>query len=54
MHQHFQEYRISGTEWFEDISFDEAVLYAEELFNSNEFKRCEQIRKDIYEREQRT
>lgn len=53
MHQHFHEYRISGTEWFEDISFDEVVLYAEELFNSSEFKRCEQIRKDAYERKQR-
>jgi hypothetical protein len=50
IHQHFDEYRIDGTEWFQGISFDEAVTYIDSLFARDEYERCNRVRKASYER----
>ena len=50
LHLHFNDNRIEGTEWFQDLDFDDVVSYAESLMNSCEFARCNQIRKEYNER----
>lgn len=50
-HFKFKHARIKGTEWFdkEQITFDEVCEYIDNLFASNEYKKCNQIRKDFTE-----
>ena len=45
-HQHFTAYRIPGTEWFhgDDLTFDDVVTYLDELFASEEYRLCNQVR----------
>lgn len=44
MHDHFAEYRKSGSEWFEGITFESAVEYLVQLTSSDEFVKCNSIR----------
>lgn len=45
MHTHFAKYRIPGTEWFKDVTFEEVVSKLVELTSSDEYHRCNEIRK---------
>lgn len=47
IHSYFNKYRISGTEWFKDISFEEVIEYVDKLFTSNEYQTCNEIRKNV-------
>lgn len=47
MHDHFAEYRKPGTEWFEGITFETAVSYLIELTSSDEFVKCDKIRRQF-------
>lgn len=54
MHEKFKQYRIANTEWFynkEDVSGDELFSSAcselKALFTSSEYKKCNEIRKNI-------
>lgn len=44
MHDHFAEYRKSGSEWFEGITFESAVEYLVKLTSSDEFVKCNTVR----------
>lgn len=44
MHDHFAEYRKSGSEWFEGITFESAVEYLIKLTSSDEFVKCNTVR----------
>lgn len=48
-HCHFDRARISGTEWFDGtkVSFEEAVNFIDELFNSESYERVNEIRKNF-------
>ena len=48
LHCHFQDHRIKGTEWFKDLNFDETICYVQQQMQSQEFKRCEEARKQYY------
>ena len=50
MHGIYQDNRIEGTEWFENLDFKEIVAKVEELMNTDEFKLCENVRKEFYQR----
>lgn len=46
MHDHFEDYRIKNTEWFnENITFKDAVIYLLSLFSSVGYKKCNELRK---------
>ena len=47
MHTHFAEFRKSGTEWFEGITFEEAVSYLVTLTSSDDFVRCNTVREQF-------
>lgn len=51
-HLHFQDYRIEGTEWFhgEDLDFDTICSYLDGLFQSEEYRLCNQVRKEYTEK----
>ncbi len=49
LHTFFSMYRVPGTEWFKDLPFETAVAKAVELFSSDEYRRCNEIRKNFYE-----
>ena len=49
-HTHFDRYRIPNTEYFEKLSFEEAVAFIDGLFNSKSYSICNQIRKEVYEK----
>lgn len=55
MHDKFAKYRIPKTEWFHDKSdpdgtslFYNAIKELELLFSSDDYKRCNDLRKSIY------
>ena len=55
MHNKFHSYRIPNTEWFYDesdptgeILFDNMVIYMELLFSSASYKKCNELRKQIW------
>lgn len=57
LHNKFDKYRINGTEWFFDnldtsgeLLFNKVVEQMRLLFSSSEFKRCNELRKIIYEK----
>ena len=50
LHMHFQEYRITGTEWFVNITFDDVVNYIDTIFDSKEYQHCNQVRKQFLEK----
>lgn len=43
-HIHFAKYRITGTEWFRGIMFDDAITYIDSLFSQKDYVICNQIR----------
>ena len=49
-HEHFSYARMSG-EWFDGtkVTFDSVVEYANGLFESKDYKRCNELRKKIIE-----
>ena len=49
LHNRFKDNRIDGTEWFsgENISFEMACDVADEIFASDEYIKCNNIRKDF-------
>lgn len=47
MHEHFARYRKEGTEWFEGVTFEEAVTYLVELTSSDDFVRCDAVRRQL-------
>jgi len=48
LHMHYHNNRIKGSEWFKDLDFNEVVTYAKSLFASDSYRRCNQIREEIY------
>ena len=51
LHNHFSINRIEGTEWFEDVKFEDVVSRAKGLFSSEEYQLCNKAR-EIYYKEQ--
>jgi hypothetical protein len=49
-HIHFDQFRISGTEYFSDLLFEDAVEYLDDIFCSESYTRCNKIRKDFYDK----
>lgn len=45
IHMHLHRYRIKGTEWFKNISFEDVVKLIDSLFNSDGYKHCNELRK---------
>jgi hypothetical protein len=41
----FNKYRIANTEWFKGITFDEIITKMNETFNSDDYFRCNEMRK---------
>lgn len=52
-HNHYHFARISGTEWFDGnkVDFNEVVDYVDGLFHSESFKRCNELRRKVIEKE---
>ena len=46
-HNHYHYARIQGTEWFDGskVNFNEVVEFVDELFHSDDFARCNEIRR---------
>lgn len=46
-HNHYHYARIQGTEWFDGskVNFNEVVEFVDELFHSDDFERCNEIRR---------
>lgn len=47
-HNHFERYRVKGTEYFKDITFEDAVQFLDDIFNSENYIRCNNVRRDCY------
>jgi len=45
-HTIYRDYRIEGTEWFKDILFEDVAAKMNEVFNSNEYIKCNELRKN--------
>lgn len=54
-HNHYDWYRIKGTEWFngDKLNFDEVVEYVDSLFRTESFKICNELRKEQIEKKRR-
>ena len=55
IHEHFDKFRLKKTEWFVSnksgvLKYVEVIEYIEQLFSSADYKRCNEIRRKIYER----
>ena len=55
IHEHFNKFRLNKTEWFVSnkfgvLKYEEVIEYIEQLFSSADYKRCNEIRRKIYER----
>ena len=50
VHNHFMEYRIDGTEWFDGsgMTFDDAVSFFDSLFVRPDYARCNEVREHAY------
>ena len=48
IHSKFDKYRIDGTEWFDGnyVAFEDACGYVDELFSRDDYKICNEIRKN--------
>ena len=46
-HNHYNYARIQGTEWFDGskVNFNEVVEFVDRLFHSDDFERCNEIRR---------
>lgn len=46
-HNHYDWYRIKGTEWFngDKLIFDEVVEYVDDLFKTESYRTCNKLRK---------
>lgn len=51
IHNHFNKYRIQGTEWFEGLDFDEVIEHVDSLFYTKSYNTCNELRKGIAEKE---
>lgn len=58
MHYKFKKYRIPNTEWFYDETdsngeklFEKAMEELKLLFSSAEYKKCNKVRKELYEKQ---
>lgn len=51
-HNHYHFARIQGTEWFDGnkVCFNEVVKYVDGLFHTDSFRRCNELRKSIVEK----
>ena len=47
-HDYFDKYRIKNTEWFKDITFEEAIEFIDSQFNSSSYNICNESRKMHY------
>lgn len=45
LHSHYDFKRIKGTEWFNDINFDDVVDYINSLISKPSYELCEELRK---------
>ena len=55
IHEHFGQFRLKKTEWFVSnksgvLKYEEVIEYIEQLFSSADYKRCNEIRRKIYEK----
>ena len=50
-HNHYEWYRIKGTEWFKgkDLVYEEVVEWVNALFYSHGYETCNNLRKKIFE-----
>ena len=48
-HNHYHFARIPGTEWFDGnkVDFQEVVQYVDDLFHSDGYERCNEVRKNF-------
>lgn len=46
-HDHFNKYRVKGTEWFKDIAFEDVINYIDSLFSSASYKTCNETRRNV-------
>lgn len=49
MHDHFKDFRIKGTEWFEGVSYKEIVDFLNTNLESENYKTCNELRRKWYE-----
>lgn len=49
VHQYFRRYRVPGTEWFSDLSFDTVCDYLNDVFVSKEYWKCNEVRREFTE-----
>lgn len=49
MHDKFAKYRIPNTEWFQGVEFSEVVDELKNIINSEEYKRCNELREKLNE-----
>ena len=51
-HNHYHFARINGTEWFDGskVCFSEVVEYVNGLFHTDSFRRCNELRRSIAEK----
>ena len=51
-HNHYHFARINGTEWFDGnkVYFSEVVEYVDGLFHTDSFRRCNELRRSIAEK----
>ncbi|MBQ8218299.1 MAG: GIY-YIG nuclease family protein [Bacilli bacterium] len=45
VHNHYDRYRVSNTEWFKNITFEEVVEFIDNIFNSSSYTKCNELRK---------
>ena len=55
IHNHFEQFRLKKTEWFVSnkngvLKYEEVIEYIKILFSSADYKRCNEIRRKIYEK----
>ena len=48
-HTKFNKFRIRGTEYFSGVTFEEVVAFLQETFESDGYKNCNNVRKNLYE-----
>lgn len=47
LHNHFHAYRVEGTEWFANVSFDDVCVYLDQLFQDKSYALCNHVRKEF-------
>ena len=51
LHTHYNFWRITGTEWFRNLDFNEVVDYVNMLLSSKGYETCTEVRQDILRKE---